>query len=92
LETAFDRDYLPQYHIVLFLGIYHKLKDQTSHAVIVKLIQHLVSRTSRFFVIRTAAGAPLKELGLILVDSGLHRIHYSALSSVVGPVEIWQRS
>jgi len=92
LEAAFAQHYLPRYDIVLFLGIYHKLKNQTSDAVIAELVRHLANRVARFFVVRTGGATLLHELGLILADTGLRRVHFSALSSVVGPVEIWQRS
>ena len=42
LQAAFGQDYLPRYDIVLFLGIYHKLKQQTSDAAIADLVRHLV--------------------------------------------------
>lgn len=87
LETAFGQDYLPRYDIVLFLGVYHKLKAQVSDRAIVELIHHLVDRTAQFFVVRTMM---LGELGTILADCALHRVHFSALSSAVGPMEIWQ--
>jgi len=89
LQAAFGRDYLRQYDIVLFLGMYHKLKEQISDRVIVELVQHLVDRTARFIATRTMK---IEELGMILADCGLRKVHFSALSSVVGPVEIWQRS
>jgi SAM-dependent methyltransferase len=92
LETAFGQHYLPGYDIVLFLGIYHKLKTQTSDAVITELVRHLVNRVARYFVVRTGQAMLLEEVGLLLGDTGLRRVHFSALSSVVGAVEIWQRS
>jgi hypothetical protein len=60
-----------------------------SDRVIVELIHHLVDRTERFFVIRTMM---IDELRTILADTGLHKVHFSALSSVVSPVEIWRRN
>src|SRR3954464_9413846 len=62
LETGFGQDYLSRYDIVLFLGVYHKLKEQTSDHVIAELIRYLVDRAARFFVIRTAM---IRELGMI---------------------------
>jgi SAM-dependent methyltransferase len=91
LESAFGRDYLPRYDIVLFLGIYHKLKDQTSDDVIAELVRHLVSRTVRYFVVRASSGGLLTEIMPVLANGGLKRVHLSALSPVVGPLEIWQR-
>lgn len=91
LERAFGEHYLPGYDIVLFLGIYHKLKDQTSDAAIAELVHHLVGRTARYFVVRAASAALLAELAPILTNAGVTRVHLSALSSVVGPLEIWQR-
>jgi hypothetical protein len=91
LQTAFGEDYLPRYDIILFLGIYHKLKDQTSDAVIEGLVRHLAERTSRHFVVRTASIAMLGELKPMLTDAGMTKVHFSALSLVVGPMEIWQR-
>lgn len=88
LETAFGPYYLPRYDIVLFLGIYHKLQEQAPAAVISELVRHLVSRVARFFVVRTSQ---IDELGLILADTGLRRVHFSALSLVVGPLEVWER-
>lgn len=89
LETAFGQDYLSRYDIVLFLGVYHKLKEQSSDHVIAELIRYLVDRAARFFVIRTGM---IGELGMILAKTELHKVHFSALSSVVGPTEIWQRN
>jgi len=90
LQAAFGADYLPSYDIVLFLGIYHKLKNQTSDAVIAELVRHLVGRTARFFVLRTADAKLRDELGQILADTGLRRVHFSELSTVVGTLEVWQ--
>ena len=89
LQAAFGQDYLPQYDIVLFLGMYHKLKEQASDRTIIELVQHLADRTARFIATRTMK---IEELGMILADSGLRKVHFSALSTVVGPVEIWQRN
>jgi hypothetical protein len=91
LQTAFGSDYLPRYDIVLFLGIYHKLKDQISDAEIEKLVRDLASRAGVYFVVRTASSAMLGELAPMLGDAGLRKVHFSALSLVVGPMEIWQR-
>lgn len=89
LEAAFGQDYLQRYDTVLFLGIYHQLKEQTPDRVIAELIHHLISRTGRFFVTRTMM---IDELRTILVDAGLLKVHFSALSSVISPVEIWRRN
>ena len=91
LEDAFGEHYLPRYDIVLFLGIYHKLKNQTSDAVIEELVRHLAARAGRYFVVRAASCALLAELAPALTDAGLRRVHFSALSLVVGPMEVWQR-
>jgi SAM-dependent methyltransferase len=91
LQAAFGADYLPRYDIVLFLGIYHKLKDQTSDAVIEGLVRHLAARAAHYFVVRAANTDMLDEVGLTLRKSGLRKVHFSALSMVVGPMEIWQR-
>jgi len=91
LQAAFGADYLPRYDIVLFLGIYHKLKDQTSDAVIERLVRHLAARAARYFVVRASSSALLDELAPMLSDAGMSKVHFSALSRVVGPLEIWQR-
>jgi len=91
LQAAFAQDYLPRYDIVLFLGIYHKLKQQTSDAVIAGLVHHLIDRTGRYFAVRSGPPAVLAELGSIVANNGLHRDHFSALSPVASAVEIWQR-
>lgn len=91
LQAAFGADYLPHYDIVLFLGIYHKLKDQISDAKIEKLVRHLAARAAHYFVVRAASSALLDELAPMLSGAGLTRVHFSALSLVVGPLEIWQR-
>lgn len=91
LQAAFGADYLPHYDIVLFLGIYHKLKDQTSDAVIERLVRHLAARAAHYFVTRAASSVLLDELAPILTDAGMTKVHFSALSPVVGPMEIWQR-
>ncbi len=91
LQAAFGADYLPHYDIVLFLGIYHKLKDQTSNAAIDGLLRDLAARTAHYFVVRASSSALLDELGPALRDAGLRKVHFSALSPVVGPLEIWQR-
>ena len=89
LERAFGQDYLPHYDIILFLGIYHKLKEQTSDETIKQLIRHLITRVAQYIVVRTTM---IEELGMILMQSGLRKVHFSALSSIVGPVEIWRWS
>jgi ribosomal protein L11 methylase PrmA len=89
LEAAFGLDYLPRYDIVLFLGIYHELKGRIADRVIAELIRHLVDRVAHFFVVRTPM---IDELGAILADTGLRKVHFSALSSIVGPAEIWRRN
>jgi hypothetical protein len=33
----------------------------------------------------------LDEIGRMLRQAGLRKVHFSALSLVVGPMEIWQR-
>jgi 2-polyprenyl-3-methyl-5-hydroxy-6-metoxy-1,4-benzoquinol methylase len=88
LEEAFAPDYRSRYDIVLFLGIYHLLKQQTCNRMVEDLVHHLVDRTQRFLVTRTRM---LAELQTILAGTGLKKVHYSALSSVVSPVEIWSR-
>jgi ribosomal protein L11 methylase PrmA len=88
LESAFGNDYRLRYDIVLFLGIYHTLKEQTSASVIADLVRHLMNRTAQYFVIRTMM---IDELDAIVTNKGFKKVHYSALSSVVGPMEIWQR-
>jgi hypothetical protein len=89
LKAAFGADYLPRYDIVLFLGIYHKLVEQTSDNTILELVRHLIGRTARYFVIRTAQ---VRKLDPIFSDTGLRRVHFSDLSPIAGPVEIWQQS
>jgi hypothetical protein len=88
LESAFGKDYRHSYDTVLFLGIYHKLKEQTSDSVIADVVCHLMNRTARYFVIRTPM---IDELDAIVVNKGFKKVHYSALSPIVGPMEIWQR-
>ncbi len=88
LQSAFGNDYRQRYDIVLFLGIYHKLKEQTSASVIADLVRYLMNRTAQYFVIRTMM---IDELDAIVTNKGFKKVHYSALSSVVGPMEIWQR-
>ena len=89
LAAAFGRDCQSRYDIVLFLGVYHQLKEQTSDRVIGELVHHLVNRTDQFFVTRTTM---IDELRTILAETGLYKVHFSALSSVVNPVEIWRRN
>jgi ribosomal protein L11 methylase PrmA len=89
LELAFGREYLVRYDIVLFLGIYHKLVEQTSADAIVELVQHLLDRTERHFVIRTTL---MDQLQPIIAKKPFRKVHFSALSSVVGPLQIWQRN
>jgi hypothetical protein len=91
IQAAFGVDYLPRYDIVLFLGIYHKLKDQVSNAVIEGLVRDLAARAARYFVVRASSTDLLDEIGGMLRDAALRRVHFSALSPVVGPMEIWQR-
>ena len=91
LQAAFGADYLPRYDIVLFLGIYHKLKEQTSGAVIERLVRDLAMQASHYFVVRAASSTMLDELAPMLRDAGMRKVHFSALSLVVGPMEIWQR-
>jgi ribosomal protein L11 methylase PrmA len=89
LERAFGKQYLARYDIVLFLGIYHKLKEQVSEHVVFELVRHLVDRTERFFVVRTTM---IDALAPCLGSAGLWKVHFSALSPFVGPLEIWSRT
>jgi hypothetical protein len=89
LQAAFGADYLPRYDVVLFLGIYHKLIEQTSEGIISELVRHLIGRTARYFVIRSAQ---VRKLDPVFSDCGLRRVHFSDLSPIAGPVEIWQHS
>jgi 2-polyprenyl-3-methyl-5-hydroxy-6-metoxy-1,4-benzoquinol methylase len=89
LEQSFGADYRPRYDIVLFLSVYHLLKQQVSDRIIRELVHHLVDRTQRFLVARTRM---IDELRTILTETGLQKVHFSALSSVVSPVEIWRRN
>lgn len=89
MEKSFGPDYCSRYDIVLFLGVYQQLKQQTSDRIIEVLVHHLADRTQRFFVTRTSM---IGELGTILAATGLQRVHFSALSSEVSPVEIWRRN
>jgi 2-polyprenyl-3-methyl-5-hydroxy-6-metoxy-1,4-benzoquinol methylase len=91
VHKAFGRDYLERYDVMLFLGIYHKLKDQTNDAVIEELVQHFIEHTGRYFVVRTADSGNLPEVRRILEDSPLRRVVFSVLSRVVGALEIWER-
>jgi 2-polyprenyl-3-methyl-5-hydroxy-6-metoxy-1,4-benzoquinol methylase len=88
LQSAFANDYRQYYDIVLFLGIYHKLKEQTSMSIIADLIRHLMNRTARYFVVRTPM---IDEFDAFVANKEFKKVHYSALSPVVGPMEIWQR-
>jgi 2-polyprenyl-3-methyl-5-hydroxy-6-metoxy-1,4-benzoquinol methylase len=88
LETMFGKDYRSCYDIVLFLGVFHQLKEQTSDRVIEELVHHLVDRTEKFFVTRTTM---IDELRTILANTGVRKVHFSAMSSAVFPVEIWRR-
>jgi hypothetical protein len=91
LQAAFGSDYMPRYDIVLFLGIHHKLKDQISDVEIERLVRDLAARAGVYFVVRAASSALLDELAPVLNNAGLRKVHFSALSRVVGPMEIWQR-
>jgi 2-polyprenyl-3-methyl-5-hydroxy-6-metoxy-1,4-benzoquinol methylase len=91
LEGSFGAEYRSRYDIVLFLSVYHLLllQQQVTDRVIRELVHHLVDRTQRFFVARTPM---IDELGTIMGKTGLQRVHFSALSSVVSPMEIWRRN
>jgi 2-polyprenyl-3-methyl-5-hydroxy-6-metoxy-1,4-benzoquinol methylase len=88
LESAFGADYRPRYDIVLFLGVYQHLKKQMSPHALHELVQHLASRTGRFFAYRTT---PFAELETALQQTGLMKVHFSQINRSCGPCGIWER-
>ena len=55
LEAAFAAEYRPHYDIVLFLGVYQHLRKQMPLQELQQLVQHLASKTARFFACRDHA-------------------------------------
>lgn len=90
LEAAFGKEYRTQYDVVLFLGVYNKLKDQTSTVAIAELVRHLADRTREYFVARSIPEY-LQEMAPMLAEAGLRRVHFSDLSPTVGPLEAWRK-
>ncbi len=59
--------------------------------MIKRLVHDLAVRAVHYFVVRASSTAMLDELAPMLSGAGLRKVHFSALSLVVGPMEIWQR-
>jgi 2-polyprenyl-3-methyl-5-hydroxy-6-metoxy-1,4-benzoquinol methylase len=88
LEAAFAAEYRPRYDIVLFLGVYQHLRKQMPLEQLQQLVQHLASKTGRFFAYRTT---PFAELEEALERTGLTKVHFSRINRSCGPCGIWER-
>ena len=91
LVRAFGSDYRSSYDIVLFLAVYQKVRDLMTADARTALLEHLASRTAKYFVFRdwiTHYPEVAKQLKL----SGLYQIHYSLLGPFAqSAASIWTR-
>jgi hypothetical protein len=89
LIEAFGSDYR-KYDIILFLALDHELQRIMPQEEINTLVEHLASRTKRYFTYRGRTGDVYEP---IMVKAGLTRVHYSEISEFHfgAPAIIWER-
>ncbi len=91
LERAFGGDYLKMYDIVLFLAVYQKIRDMMTTVERANLLEHLASRTARYFVFRDWI-SNYPEVIDQLKRAGLYQVHYSLLGPFArSAASIWTR-
>jgi len=92
LQEAFAGDLHERYDIVLFLSMYHILKNRMADDQLLDLVRTLIERSGRYFIYRRSATQQGYQLMDRLVeDSGLVLTHYSWFSKNVGPLLIYER-
>ncbi len=86
-----------RYTITLMLATVHKLKRVMPPEKLTELIQHIASRTSRYFAWRATSDKPdeneqeMLNLDRDLESRGLRRIQTSTISEELGIAAIWSR-
>ena len=80
---------LPQYDIVLFLGIYHHLERQMPVDDLNDLVRLLAERTGKYMVVRTFENESMEAT---IVKAGLERVHFiEGIKDERGPLMIYAR-
>lgn len=88
----FDRKYqdilLKEYDIVLFLGVYHHLKYQMSEKDLHGLVELLLAKTKKWFVVRTNM---LPEFESIVLDKNFQLVSSTPAKGSVGLLHIYEK-
>lgn len=99
IEKAFGADLLPQYDIMIFLAIYHKLWRVMDKNELRNLVVWLIDHTGKFFVWRGSL-EERNELHPLMESKGFKLVHYSEIcevelpeykNPVPQPAAIWSR-
>lgn len=81
---------LPEYDIVLFLGVYHHLRKQAEAKHVLSLVEVLLGRAGEWFVDR---GRLIHEYESVIRAKGFERVHsLPPIKGKVGPLNIFRRS
>jgi SAM-dependent methyltransferase len=86
-----------QYHIIVMLATYHKIKRVMAPALLSELMQSIGTRTKEYFGWRgTSLDRAENESEMRMIDRdlgavGLKRIHTSYISQQLGVAAIWAR-
>jgi SAM-dependent methyltransferase len=88
LKAAFGSTFRDRYDIVLFLDMWHHLKQQMPLDRLADLTRQLAKSAGSYFVVRTQHFA---DMELLLKAERLALVHFSDLPNATGPVQIWQR-
>lgn len=82
--SAFGKKYLPKYDFVLFLATYHKLRRLMTEDKLVDLVDHLLDRCGKYFVMR-GADDEIAAVDIRAGTRGFEKIHYSRICEVKLP-------
>lgn len=92
LRAAFGADLRDRYDVVLFLSMYHILRQQQPHEAVLDFVQSLIDRTGRYFIYRKSVTEKgYERMDELVRESGLVQVHYSWLSRVAGPLLVYER-
>jgi 2-polyprenyl-3-methyl-5-hydroxy-6-metoxy-1,4-benzoquinol methylase len=92
LRAAFGDDLRERYDIVLFLSVYHILRQQQPREEVLDLVRYLIDLAGRYFVYRRSANEKGYEpMDNVVRESGLVQVYYSWLSRDAGPLLIYER-
>ncbi len=88
-EKQYQAVLLQQYDVVLFLGVYHHLKKQMPIEHLHNLVEVLLDKTKRWFVVRTKA---IAEFESIILSRNFKLVHSSpSIKGKGGLLHIYQK-